>query len=255
MDKTSLAKRAKEYQGTYDHRLPVKSYTILQLDGRAFHTYTKGLKRPFDEEFIDKMNQVAVAVLSEVTNAKFAYVQSDEINILLTDFEQEGTQPYFANRINKVVSVASGVASATMSRLYPDKNLAIFDARFFAVPDKNAAWEYFLWRQVDAIKNSVRSVANNTFSHKTLTGVNTTDAKLMLEEQGIVWDEFPADQKFGRLIQKETYAKPVEFYDPRIKEVVCKVVDGTRWATKPAVVFSEDKEFLNSIIPDKPENN
>ena len=251
MDKSGLAKRAKVYQHEYDYRLPLRSYSILQLDGKAFHTWTKGLERPFDKKFISAMNEAAIAVLNEISGAKFAYVQSDEINILVTDFDEEDTQAYFSNRIQKVVSVASSIASAYMSRAFPEKDLAIFDGRFFSVPEKLNVFEFFLWRQVDARKNSVRSVANHAFKHHELTDKNTQDAKDMLAAQGIFWDEFPEDQKFGRLISKTKQLKTVEYVHSRTKEKIVQEVEKSIWEVKAAPLFHEDKKALNSLILDK----
>jgi tRNA(His) guanylyltransferase len=250
MDKSGLAARAKLYQKEYDYRLPTKSYTILQLDGRAFHTFTKGMESPFDDRLIESMNTVAIAVLEEVTNAKFAYVQSDEINIFISDFDTETTQAYFANRIQKVTSISSSVASATMSRLYPEKPLALFDARFFAVPDKHAAEEFFLWRQVDAIKNSIQSVGQSVFSHKELFQKKGPDIKDMLKEAGAPWEDFPLEKKQGRIVKREQKASVVSYIHKRTKETHTVDTISSPWVVSAAPSFAETN-FLEEIIPDK----
>lgn len=252
MDKSGLAKRAKEYQAVYDFRLPLKTYAILQLDGKAFHTFTRGMERPFDERFMNAMNQTAVAVLKEISNANFAYVQSDEINILVTDFAKEETEAYFANRINKVVSTAASVASVTMSKLYPEKEMVTFDARFFAVPTKHAVWEFFLWRQVDAIKNSIQLVAQSTFTKRELFKQKSEQLKQMLTKAGISWENFSTDKQQGRLIQKQTFRKQVTFQHKKTKNYETVEVIATRWEVEAASLF-KDNNFLKNIIPDKPE--
>lgn len=250
MDKSGLAARAKQYQKEYDYRLPKKSYTILQLDGRAFHTFTKGMEEPFDDRLIESMNAVAIAVLTEVSNAKFAYVQSDEINILVTDFDTETTQAYFSNRIQKVTSISSSVASATMSRLYPEKNLALFDARFFAVPDKHAAEEFFLWRQVDAIKNSIQSVGQSVFTEKELFQKKGTDIKEMLKEAGIPWEAFSLEKRQGRIVKKEEQEAVISYVHKRTLKTHTVNAITSSWVASEAPSFSETN-FLEELIPEQ----
>lgn len=249
MDKTGLAVRSKAFQHAHDHRLPLKSYAILQLDGKAFHTYTKGMERPFDDRFIQAMNEVAVSVLSVISNAKFAYVQSDEINIFVTDLGDDKTQAYFGNRINKVVSTASGTASAVMSRLYPEKQIAVLDARFFAVPNKHAVHEFFLWRQVDAIKNSVRSVAHTRFSSKQLEGKTTEDAKAMLIEAGLDWYDFSQEKRQGRLITRKPQQKHIAYVHKRTGEHFEDDIISLEWTVEPAPSFKEDPDSIGQLIP------
>lgn len=250
MDKSGLAARAKTYQKEYDYRLPTKSYTILQLDGRAFHTFTKGMVSPFDDRLIENMNIVATAVLEEVTNAKFAYVQSDEINIFVSDFDTETTQAYFANRIQKVTSISSSLASALMSRLYPEKPLALFDARFFAVPDKHAAEEFFLWRQVDAIKNSIQSVGQSVFSDKELFQKKGPDIKEMLQKAGNPWEDFSLEKKQGRIIKREQKSSTVTYVNKKTQKTHTINAISNPWVVSAAPSFSETG-FLEEIIPEK----
>ena len=152
MDKTRLAEQSKLYQGLTDYRLPKHGFNILQLDGNAFHTYTKGMERPFDTRFVDTMNRTAIAVVESLPTAIFAYVQSDEINIMTyIPEENEKHSGHFNNRIQKIVSLSAAKASVTMSALYPEKQPALFDARFFNVPTRNEAVEHFIWRQRDCV--------------------------------------------------------------------------------------------------------
>lgn len=240
----NLAQRIKSYQAAYDHRIPQKSHAILQLDGNAFHTYTKGMVKPFDDRLIANMNATAIAVLERVSNAKFAYVQSDEINIYVTDMEKEETQPFYSNRVQKVGSIAAGIASATMSRLYPEKGLAVFDARFFSVPDMETVEDYFVWRQVDCIKNSVQSVGQTFISRSELHSKHTGQVKEMLAENGHPWESYPTECKQGRLIIKEASHKTISYTHKRTKEVNVINAMTKAWTVKPAPNFKEGLKFL-----------
>jgi len=251
MDKTNLAKRIKAFQAESDYRLPTRGYTILQLDGQAFHTWTKGFEKPFDARFVNAMNETAIEVMKNVSNVRFAFVQSDEINILLTDFERGNTQAYFANRIQKVVSTSAALASASLTRAFPEKSLATFDARFFAVPTKEDVADFFIWRQADAIKNSVRSVGHSHFSSRALHGKNTSDAKAMLTELGDPWEGYSEDLRQGRLIQKVKERLTTTFEHKRTGESKTISYDGFTWKNGPAPLFREEA-FLEDNIPVKP---
>lgn len=250
MDKSPLAEEAKKYQKEFDYRLPKKSYAILQLDGRAFHTYTKGLERPFDDSFINAMNETAKAVVSSVTNAKFAYVQSDEINIFLSDFDHDNQEAFYNNRIHKVVSTSAGLASAFMSRIFPDKEIAVFDARFFATPTKEATKNFFIWRQLDAVKNSIQATGQAHISKKSLHSKHSGMIKKELLELGIDWENFDEGRKQGRLISRKPTKRTVTFTHGKTQEVSTIEVDSNPWIIENAPFFM-DSDFLDKIIPEK----
>src|SRR5690242_17305079 len=106
-DRTSLGDRMKEYEWAYRYVLPRRTYTILRVDGRAFHNLTKGLDRPYDERFMDIMDTVAYELCQEIQGARLAYVQSDEISVLYTDFDAPGTQAWFGGVLAKQLTSAS----------------------------------------------------------------------------------------------------------------------------------------------------
>jgi len=107
MSHTDFDKRMKAYEACYKIQLPRKSYVIIRIDGRAFHTYTKGFEKPFDESLIHAMNESAKALCEDMSGAKFAYVQSDECSILLHDRESVESQAWFDNKLQKIVSISA----------------------------------------------------------------------------------------------------------------------------------------------------
>lgn len=207
--KDPLGDRMKEqYEDRCRFLLPRRTYTIMRLDGRAFHNYTKGMERPFDFNFMDKMDGLAMDLCGEVAGSVFAYVQSDEISILLQDFESHGTQPWFGGNIQKMVSVAASFAGAWFNDGEFDLGVGrgTFDCRVFTIPDPVEVANYFVWRQRDCVRNSIQMAAQNEFSAKQLHGVSTDQCQEMLfSEKGINWNDFPDGAKRGRLISKRIY--------------------------------------------------
>ena len=236
-----LGTRIKEqYENRTRYFVPRRTFTILRLDGKAFHTYTKGLTRPFDTGLMEDMDNAIVALMSEIQGSAFAYTQSDEISILVTDFEKETTSAWFDGNIQKMTSVAASIMTAEFNKLrilrcaydidenergmhtvFRDcvhKNYinemkpAYFDCRVFTVPDRTEVMNYFRWRQQDCIRNSVSMVAQSHFSHKELHGKSQSDMHEMLHEKGINWTtHFTDGQKNGRFVSKETYMQLFAF--------------------------------------------
>lgn len=215
-----LSTRMKEfYESRTKQFLPRRTYTIIRIDGKAFHTYTRDLKKPFDIDFIDAMNITAQILCHQIQGAKLAYVQSDEISILLTDFDRLHTHAWFDGNVQKICSVSASIATAAFNQVRlaqqyfnHDKgsdaflqNLAHFDSRVFTIPSETEVYNYFLWRFQDCVRNSVSSAAQAEFSHKQLHGKNTIGMKIMLKDIDKPWDDLPEGFKNCRLIVKEQY--------------------------------------------------
>ena len=116
MNKDNLGDRMKGYEDTFRYYLPKKTNLILRIDGKAFHSYTKNCKRPFDDNLMDDMNQTAIKLCEEIQGAKLAYVQSDEISILITDYDDIKTSAWFDNNLQKIVSVSASIATAEFNK-------------------------------------------------------------------------------------------------------------------------------------------
>lgn len=225
MDKSNLGMRMKRYEEVYKYKLVPRSYTIIRLDGRAFHTFTKGLKKPFDKRVVDAMINTTFKLKSEIQGCKLAYVQSDEISLVLTDFDTHEMQPWFGNEVQKITSVSASIATSTFNAVSGIDRIANFDSRVFQVPSHTEVYNYILWRQQDAIRNSISACAQALYSPKQLNGKNQilmremiTDkseefTQIMLDlgyesEEYYTWEDIPDFLKYGMLI----YFKNDELY-------------------------------------------
>ena len=263
--KDELGDRIKsQYEDRTRYLLPRRTYTVLRLDGKAFHTYTRGLKKPFDKGLFEDMDAAIIAMLPQIQGAVFAYTQSDEISILLTDFAQPTTSAWFDGNLQKVCSVAASIITAefnkkrisrSMDYSEPDvgmfaggcgfnTTMAYFDARVFTIPDRTEVMNYFIWRNQDCSRNSVSMVAQANFSHKELQGKSTPEKHEMLHQKGVNWaTDFSDGEKNGRIIVKEEYEVRNGFGFGE------KSAMRTRWVSKGAWKFTEDKDKLLAMIP------
>lgn len=202
--------------------LTKRTPVIIRIDGKSFRSYCKNLKKPFDEGLMKDMNETAKFLCAEVQGAKCAYVQSDEISLLLTDYDKLDTNAWFDYNVQKLASVTSSMATAKFNAVrlkhrvsnigawgedldkYFSENLAFFDARCFNIPKEEVA-NYFIGRQRDAIKNSVQMMGQQLFSSKQLHGKHCDKVKEMCAEKGHIWEQLPIDMQRGRFIIKNEY--------------------------------------------------
>lgn len=252
-DTTALGDRMKAYEATTRYVLPRRAQTILRVDGRAFHSYLRGAAKPFDEEFMADMDAVAEALCREISGAAFAYTQSDEISVLLTDFGSLGTEPWFGGVIAKQLSIAASLATAVLNERRPGRR-ALFDARVFTIADPVEVANYFLWRQRDAVRNSISMAAQSVFSHKRLHGVSSGGMQeLLWAEKGINWNDYPDGCKRGRVAQRITGERDVEYVDKRSNETVRTTAVRSWWETTEAPHFiAEPGGWLAGAIPALP---
>lgn len=243
-NRDSLGDRMKGYENSYRVYLPKRMPVIIRVDGKAFHSFTKGFKRPFDDMLISCMQTTAIRLCNQIEGAKLAYVQSDEISILLTNNDTIETEPWFGNNLQKLVSIAASMATLAFNREWNNlvdeydmdyeafamfdepyekeekrelqnrlfhaydkasRNGALFDARAFILPEDEVV-NYFIWRQQDATRNSIQMVAQSVFSHNELRGLNCNDLQnKLLTEKNINWNNYPISYKRGScIIKKDT---------------------------------------------------
>lgn len=252
-DTTALGDRMKTYEAATKTVLPRRTYTLLRLDGRAFHTYLRNADKPFDMPFIADMATVAEALCDEISGAAFAYHQSDEISILLTDFATPQTQPWFGGVVAKQLSVSASLATAVLNEMRPDRR-ALFDARVFTISDPVEVANYFLWRQRDAVRNSISMAAQAHFSHTRLHGVSSSGMQeLLWAEAGINWNDYPDQCKRGQTVTRETGERPVEYLDKRTNETARTTALRSWWTTSRAEHFTTDSnDWLAGAIPALP---
>lgn len=225
--------RMKSYEKATRTFLPPRTYTIVRVDGKAFHTYLRNADKPFDAEVMEAMQNAAKALCTEMGGARFAYTQSDEISVLLTDLGPK-TQAWFGGQVQKIASVAASIATMEFNQ-YGNRR-ATFDARVYTIPDRTEVMNYFRWRQEDAIKNAVSMAAQAHFSHKSLTGLSGEQMQEKLfQERGINFKTHYGDgERRGWLVNKRAYIVPTSHPDPeRAKGHTIR----TEWQFLPAPEF------------------
>lgn len=237
MDK--FGDRMKGYENTYRMKLPKRMPIIIKIDGKSFHTYTRGLEKPFDRYLTYAMWETCKYLAQNIMGCKLAYTQSDEISLLLTNYDKLTTESWFDNNLQKIVSVSASLATAKFNEImreeYPEKQFALFDARAWVLP-KDEVCNYFLWRQQDATKNSISMVAQANFPHNQLQGLNGDQMqdKLFLEK-GINWNDIPTWQKRGACIKKIYFEK-----NGAIRNV---------WDVDlETPIFSQDREYVEQYV-------
>lgn len=201
-----LGSRFKEYENQYAAQkvLPLQPI-IARLDGHSFHTFTRGLRRPYDLR-LSKLMKDTAKFLMEKSGARLAYTQSDEISLLWYN-ENTHHQTFFGGKINKMTSILASLATAYFNKnlpdLIPEKSniLAIFDARIFNIPNLNEMACYFIWRELDAATNSVSMAAQSVYSHNDLDKKSIKRQQEMLFTKGINWNDYPIFFKRGTYLQ------------------------------------------------------
>jgi tRNA(His) 5'-end guanylyltransferase len=218
--KNDLEDRMKNsYENRAQHYLPRRIYTIVRLNGKSFKNFTRNMKRPYDEDFMTDMNSTTSYLIKTIQGAKLGYVQSDEISILLADFETITTNAWFDGNIQKIVSASASMAAAKFNQLRQirlienqiannvsdvlrNAELAEFDVRVFTIADPTEVENYFIWRQKDAIRNSIIMTAQNLYSYKVLYKKNQSDMQKLIYQAGGNWNNMNEGFKWGRTITK-----------------------------------------------------
>jgi tRNA(His) 5'-end guanylyltransferase len=215
MDKTSLGDRMKGYEAVSKSKLLRRTPTIIRLDGKAFHTWTKQLRsidesldiEPYSIIMHRLMRKTTKYLMDNIQNAVFAYSQSDEISILMNDWKRLTTDSWFNSDIQKIASVSASMATCAFNNEVVSVNnnalcntgltSALFDSRVFNVP-KEEVTNYFVWRQQDATRNSINMLGQFYFSHKKLQGKNVSQVQdMLMEKYQINWNDCDIWKKRG----------------------------------------------------------
>lgn len=256
-DKTDLGDRMKGYEQPTRLILPRRTYTIVRVDGRAFHNYLRHAIKPFDMKFMTHMDAVMVDMSYEIDGTAFAYRQSDEISLLLTDFASMHTESWFGGIVQKMCSTAAAYATASMlmHSAYEGFNPPTFDARVFTIPTQVEVANYFVWRQRDCVRNSISMAAQAHFPHKSLQGLSSDQMQEKLwQEKGINWAKYPEGARNGRVCIKVTKVGSATFTNKSTRdEETVNDVQRTQWVPQDAPQFScVPDTFLAEIIPPLP---
>lgn len=223
-----LGKRMKEnYETISKYRLTRRTPVIVRIDGRAFHTFTKGFQKPFDEVLMKSMQTTMKYLCENVQGCVLGYTQSDEISLLLIDYQNLNSGAWFDNEVQKICSISASMATMIFNKEFNriaktyiyetmkawnisddekkyiktlEKAMikgAMFDSRAFNIP-KEEVTNYFYWRQLDATRNSIEMVGQAYFSHNELHCKSCNDIQDMLHEQkGINWNDYSVPKKRG----------------------------------------------------------
>ena len=237
-----LGKRMKEnYEDIFKNKLMRRAPVIIRIDGKAFHTFTKGFKKPFDEILIKSMQETMKYLCENIQGCVLGYTQSDEISLLLVDYKNLNSSAWFDYEVQKICSIAASMATMAFNKSfiknaeefmtdcaasYEMEGLcskgteeyklckvyqkaiekgAMFDARCFNIP-KEEVTNYFYWRQLDAIRNSIQMIGQANFSHNILQYKTCEDIKDMLYVKNeIVWELLPIHKQRGSCCIKQDY--------------------------------------------------
>ena len=274
MDKTTLGDRMKNnYENITRYYLTRRMPVIIRVDGRSFHTFTKGFKKPFDDVLVKTMQDTMKYLCENVQGCVLGYTQSDEISLVLTDYVELTTDAWFGNNLQKMCSVSASMATLTFNKAfndnivkYIDNNLdsdcgvtkdlteytkilinarnkgAMFDSRVFTIP-KEEVCNALIWRQQDATRNSIQSVGQANFSQKELHGKSCNDIQDMLMlQKGINWNDYSTTLKRGSCCIKTVIQDP----NVDIKDGAYPI---SKWVIDNEIpIFTQDRNYVERLI-------
>lgn len=266
-----LGERMKSYEHVWKQKLIRRMPVIIRLDGKAFHTFTKKFKRPFDDIFIDAMQRTTKYLVENIQGCKFGYTQSDEISLLITDYDTYDTEAWFDNNIQKIVSISAAMASVFFNKQitlnhvdhmirnkdnrdieYENAVLVamstdpVFDARVFNL-DKDEVCNYFIWRQEDWIKNAIGMIARMVFSEKELYNKSTIERKQMVIDSGYDMSEFKIYHMRGSAVYDGEQYKPYDSENGNLNNEN-EIISDRIIIDKEIPIFKEDRNFIEKYV-------
>lgn len=228
----SLGDRQKGYEESSRRFFPRRMPLMIRLDGCSFHTFTREMKRPFDMKLIESINTVAIKLCTKISGAQVAYVQSDEITILIHSYKKLESQPWFDNCQEKIESVSAGMASSYLSQIYGKD--VFFDSRAWVMPESDVN-NNFVWRQNDCTRNSLQMLARSLYSHKELNGKKTIDLHNLVLAKNEDWNKLPISLQRGRCVVKQQ-----------------SNLNGTirnKWTVDENIpIFSKDSDYIKKFL-------
>ena len=279
-ENTTLKDKCREYQKRRDYHVDADKFIIAHIDGRSFSKMIKNkFNKPFDSSFINMMNETASYLCAMVQGVHLAYVQSDEISLLIKKNTPE-SDVFFGGRLCKMQSIIASLATAKFNQLYminyfkkhEDKNpfyeerhyttsecvetitnfpLCQFDCKVWDVDTANDAMAWFLFRNIDCIRNSKQQTAQAYLPHNALLGLDSdTQIKKLLDEKGVDWNSFSGGEKWGRLIYREKEEKTHTFINKN-GETVTETYVRNVWKSHDGIDLTivENREKLANICP------
>ena len=281
MDKTTIGDRMKNnYENITRYYLTRRMPVIIRVDGRSFHTFTKGFKKPFDDILVKTMQDTMKYLCENIQGCVLGYTQSDEISLVLTDYAELTTDAWFGNNLQKMCSVSASMATLAFNKFFSDRvqdfmyaccddfgddilpekqndydlaynvyfkklYTAMFDSRVFTIP-KEEVCNALIWRQQDATRNSIQSVGQANFSQKELHGKSCNDIQDMLMlQKGINWNDYSTTLKRGSCCIK--IDDGITKYD----EVgnICDYIPSSKWVIdNETPIFTQDRNYVEKLI-------
>lgn len=281
MDRTTLGDRMKNnYENITRYYLTRRMPVIIRIDGKAFHTFTRGFKKPFDDIFVKTMQETMKYLCENIQGCVLGYTQSDEISLVLTDYAELTTDAWFGNNLQKMCSVSASMATLAFNKFFseqvqdfmydccddlggqviPEKkneydnavkvyfnklNAAMFDSRVFTIP-KEEVCNYLIWRQQDATRNSTQSVGQANFSQKELHGKSCNNIQdMLMTQKGINWNDYSTTLKRGSCCIKADNS--LTEYD----EVgnICGYTERSKWVIDNEIpIFTQDRNYVEKLI-------
>ena len=281
MDKTTIGDRMKNnYENITRYYLTRRMPVIIRVDGRSFHTFTKGFKKPFDDILVKTMQDTMKYLCENIQGCVLGYTQSDEISLVLTDYAEITTDAWFGNNLQKMCSVSASMATLAFNKFFSDRvqdfmyaccddfgddilpekqndydlaynvyfkklYTAMFDSRVFTIP-KEEVCNALIWRQQDATRNSIQSVGQANFSQKELNGKSCNDIQDMLMlQKGINWNDYSTTLKRGSCCIK--IDDGITKYD----EVgnICDYIPSSKWVIdNETPIFTQDRNYVEKLI-------
>ena len=274
-----LGTRMKEfYEQVPKTRLVRRMPVAIRIDGKAFHTFTKGFQKPFDEVLIKTMQETTKYLCENIQGCVFGYTQSDEITLILVDYKKLDTSAWFDYEVQKLCSISASMTTMAFNKFFYEnvrkfsfnrteapardkllntyldaiKKGAMFDARCFNIP-KEEVTNLIYWRQLDASRNSIQMVGQANFSHNELQNKSCNDIQDMLMlQKNINWNDFPTYQKRGSCIvksdEKETITEDNIGTDGSI--IGTKMTIRSKWIIdkEMPILKGEDRAYIDNLV-------
>lgn len=277
MDRTTLGDRMKNnYENITRYYLTRRMPVIIRLDMKAGHTFTRGMKKPFDDIFVKTMQDTMKYLCENIQGCVLGYTQSDEISLVLTDYTEITTDAWFGNNLQKMCSVSASMATLAFNKAfndnivkYIDNNLdadcgvtkdlteytkilinarnkgAMFDSRVFTIP-KEEVCNALIWRQQDATRNSIQSVGQANFSQKELHGKSCNNIQdMLMTQKGVNWNNYATTLKRGSCCIKVDDS--LTEYD----EVgnISDYIQRSKWVIDNEIpIFTQDRNYVEKLI-------
>ena len=228
-------------------------YAVIRLDGCHFHTWVKtnDLKKPFDGRMIAAMQKATLELCKRVPTATMGYCQSDEITLVLRKGENEESEPWHGNRVQKLCSISASICSVAFNDAIQEQfddqyfERAYFDSRVIFLPSLDEVVNCLIWRQNDCIKNSISALAQSMYSAKELNGKNQEAQLIMLLKKDADWNDLSNEKKMGTLVHKELRSGVATHWSSKENRFIDeKFTRGFFFVDERIPRFATNKDFL-----------